>query len=67
MHISHPKAYQDALNKRFDINLCACYIEALQEIDRLNSLNDELHRMLSRVVRDRTELLKAIEKFNNII
>lgn len=67
MHISHPKAYKDAMSKRFDTNLSTCYLEALQEIDRLNSLNDELHRMLSRVVKDRTDLLKAIEQFKNTI
>lgn len=64
----HSKAYRQALKnleEKVDINLSSCYIESLREIDRLNSLNDELNRVLSEVVRDKTELLKAIDKFMN--
>ena len=64
----HSKAYRQAvknLEEKVDINLSSCYIESLQEIDRLNSLNDELNKVLSEVVREKTELLKAIDKFMN--
>lgn len=64
----HSKAYRQALKnleEKVDINLSSCYIESLQEIDRLNSLNDELNRVISEVVREKTELLKAIDKFMN--
>lgn len=64
----YSKAYRQALKnleEKVDINLSSCYIESLQEIDRLNSLNDELNRVLSEVIREKTELLKAIDKFMN--